>query len=155
LGALTAALIVTLLVLRRVDRIYEVGQVFPRPSGYSIDMRYVPPVEAPCYLIRMTADDCPYCQLDQSQYGRLVEEAQRAGCQVLVIGPRVGDVAIQPDSDIVQLQYVDMGFGRVLDPFGTPQTILLDQSGKVTWHRQGSLKEEDLTRAVRKIARLR
>ena len=118
-------------------------------------MIYVAPTEAPCYVIRVTADECPYCRRDQSQYGRLVAEAQRAGCQVSAVGPRVGDVAIRQDRDVVQIQYVDMRLGRSLNPFLTPQTILLDHTGRLRWHRQGSLNDQDVTRGVREIWHLR
>ena len=155
LGVVAAVQLATLLFLRRVERIYDVGQVFPPPFGYSIDMRHLPPVEAPCYLIRVTSDDCVYCRLDQAVYQRVVDEAQRAECQVTEIGPRVGQVAIRPAAEVVQLQYVDMSFARSLDPFATPQTILLDPAGAVVWHRQGALAETDLARAVRDIRRFR
>lgn len=155
LTGLTLGLVIVLVILRRVDRIYELGEVFPPLSGYSIDMQYVPAADGRCRLIRVTADNCPYCRADQDQYAHLVEQARRAGCQVATIGPRAGDVALQPEADIVQLQYVDMRFGRALDPFGTPQTILLDTSGRVVWHRQGPLREHDRARATGEMAELK
>lgn len=154
-AVLAVTLLVTLAVLRSVGRVYEIGQVFPPLSGYSVDMAPVAPTEARCYVIRVTADSCAYCQQDQGHYSRLKREARRTGCRVLAVGPRVGDVANRPDSDVVQLQYVDMRLGRSLDPFLTPQTILLDHDGRLRWHRQGSLNDEDVTGAMREIGRLR
>ena len=154
-GVFTAALLVTLFVLRGIAGIYELGQPFPQIFGYSIDMRYVPPAEAPCHLIRITDDDCPYCREDQIEYGRLVAEAQHAGCRLTTIGPKTGDVALQPGTGGLQLQYIDMRLGRALDPWSTPQAILLDASRHVVWHRQGPITERQAERAMRKIAALR
>lgn len=154
LTALIIGLTIMLVMLRRVDRIYEIGEVFPPLSGYSIDMQYVPAAFAPCRLIRVTADNCPYCRADQDEYGSLLDEARRANCQLATVGPRAGDVALQPDTGIVQLRYVDLRLGRALDPFGTPQTILLDASGRVVWHHRGPLKEQDRRRATQEVAQV-
>lgn len=152
LACVAAALLVLLVVLRGTDRIYRIGQRFPRPSGYSINMTYLPPVVAPCYLIRVTADSCPYCQADQIEYRRLVESAKDAGCQVTAIGPKVGDVAPREESGIIQLQYIDMPFGLALNPHATPQTIILDDAVRLRWHCQGALQEHCVNQAVREIA---
>jgi hypothetical protein len=64
-------------------------------------------------------------------------------------------VELNEDSNVVQLQFVDMNLGRVIYPFLTPQTILLDRNGRVKWQRQGSLDERSLEQGLQAIGGLR
>jgi hypothetical protein len=52
------------------------------------------------------------------------------------------------DPRVVQLQYVDMKFGQTLNPFLTPQTILLDSQARVIWSRAGTMDKPSLAQAI-------
>ena len=55
----------------------------------------------------------------------------------------------------MQLQYVNMGFGRVLKPFETPETVLLDAAGRPTWQQEDAMDDNALTLALRAVEKLR
>ena len=145
----------SLAALRMWMASYQSGEAFPVPSGYSVDYRYVPPVARPCYLIRVTADTCPYCDMDKPQYSGLVGHAQTAGCGLLAVAPRVGLMSGKKGDPEVPLQYVDMRLGRAIRSSLTPQTLLLDRNGRVVWQRQGAMRDLDLTLALDALGALR
>jgi hypothetical protein len=103
-------------------------------------------------MIRITSDGCPYCGRDRGQYVRLAREAARAGCRVVALAPRIGMMALRGDEPALQLQYVDMKLGRALNPFFTPQTVVLDGEGRVGWQRQGAMGDRDLALALETLA---
>ncbi len=105
-----------------------------------------------CYLLRLTSDDCPYCWADKPQLGALQASARSAGCEEVQIAPKTGLVPLQAGK--VQLQYVDAAFARVLDPFLTPQTILLSGTGVVVWYRAGEMDNRSLAEARRALKAL-
>jgi hypothetical protein len=141
--------------LRRVSGLYSAGEKFPALSGYLLNQRFWVAPSVPCQLLRVTSDGCPYSVLDQRQYWALLQRAREAGCLTVVVAPRNGDVELNEDSNVVQLQFVDMNLGRVIYPFLTPQTILLDRNGRVKWQRQGSLDERSLEQGLQAIGGLR
>jgi hypothetical protein len=59
------------------------------------------------------------------------------------------------NSPSMQLQYVDMNFGRVLKPFVTPETILLDAHGWPVWQQEGEMNENALGFALQTLRGLR
>lgn len=137
---------------RRQAGLYRVGTRIPVPSGYLLDHAFLPPIAAPCYLVRVTADACPYCRADQHQLSKLVQRAVRAGCEAVTVAPKVGQMQARPGE--LQLQYVDMNLGRALNPFMTPQTLLLDSTGRVAWYRVGSLDDAALRGGFRALAEI-
>lgn len=141
--------------IRRSAGLYSSEPSFPVPSGYLMDKNYMAADGEPCYLIRVSADGCPYCRLDQHQYTQLVQQAQKVRCRTILLAPKTGEVKWNGNSgSIMQLQYVDMKLGRVLNPYMTPQTILLDKNGSIVWDQEGSMDDGALsaaTRALRKI----
>lgn len=153
LVGLLAVLVMLFFGLRRKD-VYAIGQEVPIRSGYLIDMSYMEPRNAVCYIVRLTSDGCPHCRADQSQYARILTAGRRAGCSLVAIGPQVGDVEIKTNSDVLQLQYVDFRLGRALVPIEVPQTFLLNRGGRLIWVHRGELRERDAATAVQYLARL-
>lgn len=133
-------------VIRSRAGLYAIRSTFPTPSGYGLDKRFIPPTAAPCYLLRITANGCPYCRADRPWYGQLLETARGARCEVLAIAPRAGDDPAHeaPPESPLELQFVDMNLGRVVIPYTVPQTILLDRLGRVLWYRVGSMDPDAL-----------
>lgn len=122
---------------------------FPVPSGYLQNKKYMASGAAGCYLIRVSADGCPYCRLDQRQYTQLVQQAQKALCETVLLAPKTGQIKWEGNNGgVMQLQYVDMDLGRALNPYFTPQTILLDKKGLIVWDQEGSMDDDALTAAV-------
>jgi hypothetical protein len=160
--ALAALIVINLfelalfLKIRGDAGLYSSVEFFPLPSGYSADKSFIVPRTAPCFLIRLSSDGCPYCRLDEGQYARLVEQAQRSRCEAMILAPKVGQIKPGASSGaIVQLQYVDMKFGRVLNPRVTPETILLDGRGRLIWYWEGSINDGALSKGLDALARLR
>lgn len=153
--ALVSLLMVGLMWLRATDGVYETGQIIPELAGYSVDATYLQPPRGQCTFVRLTADNCPYCKQDQRQYERLVAEARRKNCSIAIVGPRVGDITMDSGGGVRPLQYVDLEVGRALSPLLTPQTLVVDASRRLVWHRQGALNDDDVTAAVRAFERMR
>ena len=139
----------------RAAGLYGGCDQFPLPSGYLLDHRYTASRGAPCYLIRVSSSGCPYCRLDQAQYGRLVRQAQKVGCETIIMAPMARNAELYNDSRVVRLQYIDMKFGRALNPFMTPQTILLDSGGRVVWSGEGAMDNHSLADGIRALDKLR
>ncbi len=146
--------------LHRRSGLYPLADQFPLPSGYlssgyMYTNTYQPPQAAPCYLIRLSSRACPYCRLDQDQYGLLLRQAARAGCQTILMAPVALAAESLGDSRTVQLQYIDMKFGRTLNPFLTPQTILLDSHARAIWSRGGAMDNRSVAQAIGALDALR
>jgi hypothetical protein len=131
------------------------GEQFPLPSVFRSNNRYRPSAAAPCYLIRIYANGCAYCRRDQSQYARVVQQAQEVGCETIAMAPVARAAESYSDSRVVQLQYIDMKLGRALNPFMTPETILLDRAGRVVWSREGAMDNPSLAQAIHALDKLR
>jgi hypothetical protein len=71
--------------IRRRANLYRLDEPFPEPSGYLLNSQYMASRAAPCYLLRVSSDSCPYCRLDRQQYERLVQEAQRSSCETIIL----------------------------------------------------------------------
>jgi hypothetical protein len=127
----------------------QLNGTFPMPSGYLLDGRYLAPISASCYVLRLTSDGCPYCRLDKSQYTRLFQRAKEAGCQTLLLAPKLGQMELNEDGLAIQLQFVDMKFGANLDPYLIPRTILLDQNGRLRWQQEGAMDDRTLRKALK------
>ena len=151
LSFLAAFLVVFLVYLRGSEKVYNNGVRFSVPYGYGLDMAYVPPSQSPCYVVRLTEDSCPYCRQDSSEYRRVIDAARNAGCLVVELGPRSGDIARRDEAGPLQLQYVDMSFGEALVPSATPQTIILDKDAVLRWHHQGSMAPTNAAAATNEI----
>lgn len=72
----------------------------------------------------------------------------------MAVGPQVGDIAPVVDEVVRQLQFVDMRLGRALNPFSTPQTLLLDSEGRPRWHRKAALNDDDVAEAMKTLQRV-
>jgi hypothetical protein len=140
-------------VLRGESRLYRVGESFPQPSGIQLNGMYFG-ADAACYLLRVTADGCPYCIRDAGVFTVIARRAREERCAVIALAPYVGQIKASPDTSAVQLEFVDMQLGRVLEPSLTPQTILLSGDGRLLWQRQGSLSAADEPRAMAALAGL-
>ena len=155
LFVLLLCLMVGLVWLRRTDGVDRTGQTIPMLAGYSVDATYLEVAPGQCTVIRVTSDDCPYCKQDQRQYEHVVADARRRHCSIAIVGPRVGDITMTSGGGVRPLQYVDLGVGRALMPFLTPQTILVDASRRLVWQRQGALNDDDVLTASRALDRMR
>lgn len=113
------------------------------------------PSAAPCFLIRVSSDGCPYCRLDQGQYTALVHKVQGVGCKTIIVAPKVGQIKSNGNRGVLQLQYVNMKFGEALNPYMTPETILLDGEDRILWDREGSMDDRGLSSAIRAPGRIR
>lgn len=143
------------LVLRNHARLYSGKVLFPVPSGYLQDGTFLPPSPSPCYLVRLTSDDCPYCKADRELYAGLARAASVSKCSHILLSPRAGQISgAGIDKGISVLQYVDMKFGKAILPFATPETLILDSQGAVTWDHEGVISRQDLAEALRALRKL-
>lgn len=162
---LAAAIVVNLalvttcyLVLREEARLYMQGQQFPVLSGVALDGATWHARDAPCYVIRITSDACPFCQADKPAYSEFLGAARDAGCDIVEVAPRAGQMAAVPREAVVQLKFVDMEFGDTLSPFATPQTIVLSADRIMLWSRPGTFDDRSLADGIavlRKVEDLR
>src|SRR5690606_311232 len=119
------ALVACCFVLRQDARVYVQGQEFPVLSGVALDGTRWRARAAPCYVIRITSDRCPFCQADELPYSEFLGAARDTGCEIVEVAPRAGQMAPDAREAVVQLKFVDMELGATLWPFATPQTIVL------------------------------
>jgi hypothetical protein len=139
--------------LRYESTPYRHGQLLPIPSGIDLGGGYVESRPATCYLIRITADDCPYCRRDAPYYTALASYAHERGCFVVAMAPRAG--AMKATRGIaVQLKYVSMQLSEAIDVSVTPQTVLLDHTGRVLWQRRGAMSDADREHARSLLAQV-
>lgn len=124
------------------------GGNFPAISGTDVLGAKWEPENAPCRLVRITDDHCPYCERDKASYAKLVEAAQGASCEIIEMAPQGGGMAYNPRSGIVQLKYVDVDVGSVLYPFVTPQTVIVDREWSVRMNRRGVFDEASLASSL-------
>ena len=74
----------------------------------------------------------------------------------MILSPQTGQQKLNLNSgQALQLQYVDMQLGRALNPFTTPQTILLDAEGHVIWAWEGAMDGDALSHALQALSKLR
>lgn len=99
----------------------------------------------PCYLLRVTSDDCAYCIRDRGSYDELVEAARSAQCEIIEVAPRAGQMASNPRAGIVQLKYVTRALNRELV---TPETIILDRGFSERWSNKGVISRTALNEGL-------
>jgi thioredoxin-related protein len=134
--------IAALSYLRHESTSYKQGQVLPLPDGIDLGGRYVAHRPGACYLIRITADGCPYCKQDAPYYTDLASYAHERGCFVFAMAPRAG--AMKATGGVaVELKYVSMELSDAFDVSATPGTVLLDHTGRVVWQRRGAMSDAD------------
>jgi len=144
------------LKIRKDSSLYASNTRMSLPSGYLTDHRFATAGPAPCYLVRLSSDNCRFCRLDKAEYARLVEQAEKTRCRVIILAPQLGQTnEYGAGSDAMQFQFIDMSFGRELNPFITPQTLLLDRGGRIVWDREGSIDADSLSSGLRAIAKLK
>lgn len=124
-----------------------IGSKFPMFSGVDINGVAWVPRNSTCRLMRITDDNCPYCNRDRSAYESLVRAATSASCEIIEIAPRAGGISGSPHLGVTQLKFTDTNLGAVLYPFITPQTLLLDESWTVRMNRRGITDESTLETA--------
>lgn len=148
-----AALGYYLVLQKRLDEVKEppvsaVGGRFPTFSGVAITGAKWEAADAPCRIVRVTSDNCPYCDSDRSSYETFVAAARLASCEIVEVSPKAGNMTLDPRPGIVQLKFVDADLGPVLAPFVTPQTIILDRNWTLQWTRRGMFDEKSLASSV-------
>jgi hypothetical protein len=134
--------------------VYPVDQQFPAIAGIGVDGSTRAERQARCYVIRSTADDCPYCTADYPSYMRFTHAANEAGCDIVAIAPRAGQLSATAGEEGHELEFVAMDLGDALYPYLTPQTVVLDAARKVRWHRQGIFDEPSLRDGIAALQRL-
>jgi thiol-disulfide isomerase/thioredoxin len=134
--------------------VYPADQQFPAIAGIGVDGSTRQGRDSRCYVIRITADNCPYCKLDYPAYTRFARAADQAGCDLVAVAPRAGQMSATAGEEDRQLTFVAMDLGEALYPFLTPQTIVLDAARKVRWHRQGTFDEPALQDGIAVLQRL-
>lgn len=141
--------------LRQDVELYGAGFHLAPPSGYLSNGEFINALGAPCHLIRVTTDGCPFSRADATIYEGLAREAQQRGCTSSLVSPRVGQIKRVGRSHIeLPLQFVNLEFGRSLIPFTVPQTILLDRNGQVIWEQEGSISKPSLSAAMHALLRI-
>jgi hypothetical protein len=142
--------------LRPRAGLYRVGDRFPVPAGFTADGTQIPMAAAPCYLVRVATEGCPYCRQDKPLFNRLLVAAQRANCETIAIVPSVRDLGPSlTNAGVPQLVYVDMELARRVVPYVVPQTLLLDRGGSIVWDAIGASNEDSIARAERLLTGLR
>jgi hypothetical protein len=139
-------------LLRRGAEVYKSGTALAVPQGISVSGMFLEPRAAACFVIRVTADGCPYCKQDSAHYERIAQEAHSRGCVVVAVAPEAGQMKATGSSLAVELEYVDMKLGRALDTSLTPQTLLIGPSGVVLWQRQGAMNGDDERNAISAVS---
>jgi hypothetical protein len=114
----------------------------PPLSGVELSGRHWASRDAPCHVLRITADECPHCKADRVSYDKLVQTAVERGCEVIEVAPRAGDLSDAHRPELVQLKYVDVDLGLAVVPYVTPHTLVLDRNWAVRWKRRGELSDQ-------------
>ena len=153
--AVCAGELVFFFIVQRHAELYRTDEPFPPPSGYLLDSHFMAALRAPCYVLRVSSDSCPDCWLDQEKYARLVRKAKESRCETVITAPVAGEMKLDRNSTSLQLQYIDMEFGRVLKPFVTPETILLDAQGRPVWQQQGAMDDTSMGLALHALEGMR
>lgn len=128
----------------RVPQVPVEGNALTISSGVDVQGRRWKSRDAPCRVVRITDDDCPYCQQDAPKYSALINVARAAGCEVLEVAPKAGQMAENLRDGVVQLKYIDADLGPHMFPFVTPQTLIVDRSWVVRWSQRGILDDGSL-----------
>jgi hypothetical protein len=131
-----------------------VGTSFPAFTGIDVDGDYWVPSAARCRLIRVTDDDCSFCESDQPAYQSLVNAAAAESCEIIEIGPRATGIGRKPAHGVTQLKMVNADIGSVLFPFATPQTIIVDENWVVRLTRRGTLDKRSIRNGLKVLATL-
>jgi hypothetical protein len=134
------------MLLRDQAHLYSYGDQFPEIAGVDLEgaVRSIP--DAPCYVIRITRDNCPFCRSDQPAYSALLDVARaEAVCEVVEISPMARQMQSLPREGVTQLELVHMGLGKALWPNFTPQTLVLDANRRLVWARTGVFDDRSLS----------
>lgn len=137
--SINSLLSVAYLLLRNEASIYDQAQQFPEIVGIDLSgqLRFIR--NAPCYVVRVTRDNCPYCQSDQPAYEAFLEVARNeAACAIVEVSPTAGQMQAHSRNGITQLEMVHMELGRTLWPNLTPQTLVLNGDRRLQWSRMGA-----------------
>lgn len=147
------ALVAGYLLLRQQLGYYDRGRLFPAVAGADLRGRAWEAGESTCYVIRVTADDCPYCREDAPLFSEIADAALNEDCSVVSIAPRAGEMA-EVSGKVQQLKYISMDLGGLLNPFITPQTIVLDAERRLEWSIIGAMDTRKQRRALGVIEEL-
>jgi hypothetical protein len=150
--ALTLAnllLVALFFAAKREANLYGAGFILDQPSGFVRPGKYWKSGAGRCLVIRVSSDGCPSCLADQVLYSKLVTSAAAQGCEVATIltseGSTLGE---KGESRVEEVEYVDFRLGKILNPFITPQTMLLNSAGRLAWFREGTIDQESLNKAM-------
>lgn len=145
------ALIVGYVKLKSEAPIYAEGQQFPAIIGIDLDGKRRNSLDSPCQVIRITADDCPFCEMDRPAFLQIVGAARDVNCDVVAFSPMAGGMERNSNTEIDQLKFISMDLGETLIPFITPQTIILDADRRVIWSWLGAIADRERKRALTAI----
>lgn len=140
------------------QKLREFSQAAAIPSLSGIDVHSNEPwysVESPCYVLRMTRDDCFACTMDELPYSTFLSSARKAACEIVEVSPTVG--GISPNSrrnGVVQLKYVGVDLGPAVLPFATPYTAIINNERKVEWSRLGAFDRRALSEGIATLERI-
>lgn len=131
-----------------------IGGKFPAFSGVDVSGQRWVATDAPCRIVRVTADSCEFCGIDKPAYEALLDVAREARCEVIELSPRAGQMARNERLAVVQLSFVDTDLGSVLAPFVAPQTIILDGAWTMKWIGRGMFSENTLASSMATVRSL-
>lgn len=153
LALLNAGAATFLVIARTRTALYPAGSHFPEPAGVLAGGTVLRPEPAACRIVRIVAVGCPFCAADSRELASLLKAGRRAGCQEVLVSATPGgspsSVALRPGAP--EVDFVDLGFGAGLNPYLTPQTILIGPRDRVRWACQGSMGRSALARAIRAL----
>lgn len=146
-----------LLLQKKLDGVREpvasvVGGRFPAFSGVELSGAMWEAGDAPCRVVRVTADNCAYCDRDKPSYETLLSAALLASCEIIELAPKAGQMSSAPRPGVVQIKFVDTDLGPVLAPFATPHTVILDRDWTIKWTRRGMFDQDSLADSVALLA---
>lgn len=110
-----------------------------------------------CHVVRMTSDDCQYCEQDEAAYEEIRVIAKQSQCQVIEVSPIAGKLAPNLRDGVIQLKYVNEDLGVVVEPFITPHTMVLGPGGTLVWMHRGVMGRsaiKDGGKAIRSVGLL-
>jgi len=132
----------------RYQPLYGTDKALPLPSGITLSgARYAgSDSAASCFLIRVSAQGCPYCKVDSGPVARVISEARARRCDIVWISRELSQADLEAPAGVIRLQFVDLAFGSALHTESVPATLLLDRGGRPLFYRIRTLSAADAAR---------
>jgi len=113
---------------------------FPAPSGW---------------VVRYASSGCIYCRLD-FDWERLIPLLERLNYRVILLLPEeeraFEEEQLMPET-AQQAAFVKMDWVKQFRFTVTPTLVIFDNNGRVIWHHEGMLNDEDYESAEKAISR--